>query len=99
MRLKDGYIQEYNLPEDIGYTEADIENLPEVLKKVAKEKLDYYKANLKSIQENNQLVKDAKMAVETGNGALAWSVLNSRSGYEYETFEIVKLTDIEDETD
>lgn len=93
-RMDDGYIQEFNLPEKLDFTKEDIEKLPESLRKEAEKKLEYYQANLKSIKENNQSFLDAKKAVETQDGYLAWLVLNNRAGYEYENFEIVSVTDL-----
>jgi O-acetyl-ADP-ribose deacetylase (regulator of RNase III) len=49
-----------------------------------------YKSKLKEHVENNNLVNVANKAIEEKNGGLAWSILQLRSNYNYEGFEIIE---------
>lgn len=87
-RFENNFFYKSTLPEELDFTEADIEKMPESFKEEAKAKLRTYLSMVKNAKETNREYEEAENAIKTKNGDLAYSIVKSRSGYEYEDFEI-----------
>ena len=89
-RMENGYFQKWNLPQPLDYNLEDIEKLPESFRKDAKSKLLSNLEQIRDAKNNNREYDNAKKALETEDGELAFSILSDRNGYEYEGFELIE---------
>ena len=92
-----GYYYEEDPPESINITQEDIDKLPDGRgKETLKRQLEQYKKAFSHYERDRQDYEDAKRAVKTKDGKLAWQLLANRSnrGYEYEG---VHLEEVKDE--
>jgi hypothetical protein len=85
------YFPEPRKPEDIDITEEIIDTLPESMKYSARYKLNAYNANM---SEYESMLEDYKLVQRAldGDGDAALSIINNRSDYEYEGYEIIEPT-------
>lgn len=86
-----GWLQKWDEPEPLDFTEEDIKTMPESFRKEAEEKLKNYKSELEGVLENNREYEKVQKILETGNGGGAYRIISSRSsnGHEYEQIEII----------
>ena len=90
-----GFYCEEDPPEPVGVTQEDIDKLPDGTGKNALVKqLATYKRELEEYERINENYANAKKAVETKDGKLAWRILLHRSDWEYEG---VYLAEVKDE--
>jgi len=72
-------------PQKPDYTDPkEIAGLRGNLRKTAEEQLARYKAELAFFETSTLRFGDIQKAITTKDGALAWKILQERSGYEYE---------------
>ena len=88
-RMERGYFQKWDLPQPLDYNLEDIEKLPESFRQEAKRKILNNLEEIRTARTNNREFDNAKKALETEDGELAFSILSDRSGYEYEGFELI----------
>lgn len=97
-RVNINYIQKWDLPTDeLDYNEDDIEKMPKSFQEKAREELKHHKQNIKSYVDNNKMYDLTIKALDEKNGALAFRILQFRTDYEYEEFEIVEPIVVTDE--
>ena len=91
-----GFYYEDDPPEFLNLTQSDIDKLPDGHGKEAlKRQLEQYDKDLSDYDRNKQDYEDAKRAVKTKDGKLAWELLASRSNSRYE-YEEVYLEEVKD---
>lgn len=88
-RLDSWYLTKWSVPDQLDYNIDDIQNMPESFRKDAENKLAKRKMEIKEAVDNNKMYESAVKALDENNGGLAWTILQNRNEYEYESFEII----------
>ena len=84
-RYEEGWYQDDpRTPDGPGFVEAAMETLPQSLRAAARQQLDGYKHDYKEWETARNFALRTKRALKDKNGRLAWTLLNERSGHEYE---------------
>ena len=94
-RFNEGYwYSEPEFVEPLDFTEADIANMPQSMQDGARRQLRDYQHRLRVYLEDKEEWDKIKEAIENNDGKLAFSILDGRSGYEYEGFDIEECEEI-----
>jgi hypothetical protein len=90
-RLKDGWYQVPNKPKKPHFDEKEIAAMPWEERAVLTGLFQMYKSSLEWFNLSKQDRETAIRASENNDGKLAWKLIDSRRGYEYEGFEMIEV--------
>jgi len=89
-----GHYYEEDPPEPINITQEDIDKLPDGRGKDALIKqLENYREEVAAYERDNRTYLNAKKAIKTKDGKLAWQILQSRDDWEYEGVYLAEVKD------
>ena len=76
------------------FTEEQIEQLDKLFQPVARTEVLRHKSKLQSYNNEKKLQESIRYCIENNDGKLAYRILQSRRGYEDESFEIVSVDEV-----